>query len=204
MDENTTNKKSNLGCLSELAQWIQAILIAAVIALLIRGFIFEPVEVIGESMENALHTHQKVILYKLGYYFYSPQRGDIIVLQIQEGWLSFIPFAYKIPFIKKIYPFPEEIDYIKRVIAVPGDTIDIKDGYVYVNGEKLEEPYVKGRTFARNGSYPVTVPPDKVFVLGDNRENSSDSRNIGFIDQKRIKGKAVFRFWPFSEIGVLK
>ena len=94
---------------------------------------------------------------------------------------------------------------IKRVIAVSGDTLDIKDGYVYRNGKKLEEDYIKGQTFERSDfSYPLTVPEDHVFVLGDNRENSLDSRIIGLIEHDQVKGKVVFRLWPFSRIGKVK
>ncbi len=200
--KDNENEKKN-GCLTELFQWAQAILIAALVALVIRGFLFEPVEVIGESMENTLQTNQRLILYKLGYYFNPPKQGDIVVLQVQEGVLNFIPFAEKIPFIKKLYSFPEEIDYIKRVIGVPGDIIDIKDGFVYVNGIMLEESYAKGKTYANSKSYPKVVPADNFFVLGDNRENSSDSRHIGFIEYNRIKGKAVFCFWPLNEFGTV-
>lgn len=194
-------KKSNTH--SELLQWLQSIIIAVVIALIIRGFIFEPVEVLGQSMENTLSTNQKLILYKLGYYFNNPQKGDIIVLQVHDGVLGYIPFSDKLTFLRKMYPFPKEVDYIKRVIAVPGDTIDIRNGNVYVNNVKLDEDYAKGKTYSRNDNYPKKIPENKVFVLGDNRENSSDSRQIGYVDFNKIKGKALFRFWPLKVFGKL-
>jgi signal peptidase I len=101
-------------------------------------------------------------------------------------------------------PSVMEIDYIKRVIGVPGDKIDIKDGHVYINGEKLDEKYAKGETHKQLLDFPKTVPPNTVFVLGDNRQNSRDSRIIGFIEYDRIKGKAVLRIWPFKDLGVIK
>ena len=109
------------------------------------------------------------------------------------------------PFFRESDKFPVEIDYIKRVIGIPGDEIDIRDGYVYVNGEKLEEPYVKGKTYKKNLEFPITVQKNHVFVLGDNRENSSDSRyqSLGCIDYSKIKGKATFRFWPLDKFGYL-
>jgi signal peptidase I len=206
MDTNNVDAKvKRAHALKEALQWFEAIAVAVIIALLIRGFLFEPVEVKGYSMKNTLDTGQRLILYKLGYYFSPPKAGDIIVLQYQEGMFKFVPFIGNIPFFKKMYPFSEEIDYIKRVIAVPGDTVDLKDGYVYINGEKIDEPYAKGKTLPKNAiKFPDTVPENKVFVLGDNRENSSDSRYIGYIDYKKIKGKAVFRFWPFKDIGGIK
>jgi len=200
---NTSNKSSDKSkkVIKEIKEWAKAILIAVIVALIIRGFLFEPVEVQGHSMNDTLQDGQRLILYKLGYYFYEPKRGDIIVLQVDDGILSDIPVINKLPFVKKMYPFPQEIDYIKRVIAVPGDEIDLRDGYVYVNGEKLDEPYAKGKTYEKELKFPLVVPENKVFVLGDNREYSSDSRYIGFIDFENIKGKVIYRYWPLKDFG---
>jgi signal peptidase I len=192
------------GTMKEVIQWIAAIIFAVLLALLIRGFIFEPVIVQGESMENTLFTGEKLLVYKLGYYFNQPEKGDIIVLQYQEGVINNIPYLKNMPFVRKVFPAIKEVDYIKRVIAVSGDTVDVKAGDVYVNGNKLTEPYVKGYTGSRAMEFPCKVPPNSVLVLGDNRENSRDSREIGFIEFDRIKGKAVFRLWPFKSFGTLK
>ncbi len=201
--------KKQAGFIGETLQWVSAIVIAVIIAMLIRAFLFEPVEVQGQSMENTLYNEERLVLYKFGYLFSEPQKGDIVVLEVREGFLNYIPFIDLLPFIQKINPFPQELDYIKRVIAVAGDEIDIKDGKVYLNGEVLTENYTKGSTKVRTyGSdvlkYPVIVPEGKVFVLGDNRENSSDSRSIGFIDVDKIKGQALYRFWPFDRFGQLR
>ncbi|MCX8131948.1 MAG: signal peptidase I [Clostridia bacterium] len=194
MDNNIPKTKSSRkSSFKEVLEWIQAILIAVVLAFLIRGFVFEQALVDGSSMQDTLQDEQRIIVYKLGYFFHSPERGDIITLEYQRGIFNFLPV-----------PDPEEIDYIKRVIAIPGDEIDIKDdGYVYVNGVKLSEPYAKGITERKNMDFPIKIPQKKVFVLGDNRENSSDSRIIGLIDFDRIRGKAVFRLFPFKDLGLI-
>ncbi|AUS98739.1 signal peptidase I [Clostridium thermosuccinogenes] len=184
------NKKNSL--LKEALQWVLAIGIAVVLAFLIRGFVFEQALVMGDSMQDTLFDKQRLIVYKTGYFFHPPERGDIIILEYQKGSFKFLPV-----------PDPNEIDYIKRVIGLPGDVVDIKDGSVYVNGEKLDEPYAKGRTEPYGMEFPITIPENKVFVLGDNRENSSDSRQIGLIDFDRIKGKAVFRIYPLKDFGTI-
>jgi signal peptidase I len=192
VENNTPEpKKKSFSILKEILQWIEVIVIAVVIALLVRGFLFEPVEVIGQSMQDTLFTNQRLITYKLGYNFAPPKRGDIIVLEFKEGVLN------------KLLPLPDpnEIDYIKRVIGLPGDELDLRDGAVYLNGVKLDEPYAKGITLKQSLDFPLKVPEKSVFVMGDNRQNSSDSRQIGFIAYSRIKGKAVFRIWPFKDFG---
>lgn len=186
------SETKSINYLKEVLQWVQCIIIAVVIALLIRGLIFEPVLVDGHSMDNTLDHGQRLIEYKLGYFFSPPKRGDVIVLQYQKGVLKYLPL-----------PDPREIDYIKRVIGLPGDEIEIKDGKVFVNGQALTEPYAKGRTEPLGMKFPVKVPENNVFVLGDNREHSSDSRNqsLGFVSYDRIRGKAVFRIWPLDKFG---
>jgi signal peptidase I len=190
--ENTAN------LLNEIFGWIEAILIAVVVSMLIRGFIFETTIVNMSSMEDTLQEGQRLIVVKPGYFFHPPKRGDIVVFEHQAGVFKGI-LKYFVPF-----PNPHELDYIKRVIAIPGDKIDIIDGYVYVNGGKISEPYVKGITDRKSDDYPKVVPPDKIFVLGDNREVSSDSREIGFIDIRKIRGRAVFRIWPLKNAGIIR
>jgi signal peptidase I len=183
------------GVLKEILDWLQIIVIAVVVSLVIRQFVFEPVRVDGRSMENTMYTDQRLIVYKLGYYFSQPKPGDIVVLEVQEGLYKYLPFNN-----------PGEIDYIKRVIGVPGDRVDLRDGQVYVNDIKQNEPYAVGRTeeYRDSMDFPVTVPQNKLLVMGDNRQESKDGRQIGFIDIKKIKGKAIFRIWPFKDIGMVK
>jgi len=201
--ENAENRHESQILASELFQWVKAIFIAVILALLIRGFVFEPVQVLGPSMEDTLFTGQRLVVYKLGYYFHAPAKGDIIVLQYEEGLASKIPLIRDLPFIKKAFPAVNEVDYIKRVIAVPGDTVDLADGSLLINGKKYDESYTKGLTYKQILDFPITVPPGKVFVLGDNRQNSTDSRTIGLIEYNRIKGKAILRIWPLNSFGSL-
>ncbi len=190
VQEQNQQKKSKSKIVLE---WVEAIGIALVLTFLLRGFVFEQALVDGHSMQETLQDKQRLIVYKLGYHFNEPKRGDIVIVEYQKGKYKYLPF-----------PDPTEVDYIKRVIGLPGDEIDLKDGSVYVNGNKLNEPYAKGETYNTGSmTYPVTVPEGSVFVLGDNRENSSDSRVIGFIEFDRVRGKAAFRLMPFSEIGSL-
>lgn len=200
--EDKIEKKQN-GFI-EFLKWVEMVLIAIIITFFIRGFIIEPVIVVGISMEDTLLNEQRLIIYKFGYFFKEPERGDIIVLQYQQGLLSKLPFLDKFDFLNRVLPSIMEIDYIKRVIGIPGDEIDIQDGHLFVNGEKLNEEYVKGDTHKYLLDFPITVPQDSVFVLGDNRQNSRDSRIIGFIEYKRIRGKAIFRIYPFKNMGTIK
>jgi len=199
---NTDNKST--GVMGEVIQWINAVLLALLIALVIRGFIFEPVMVKGDSMQDTLSDSQRLIVYKLGNFFSLPKKGEIIVFQNQAGFFQNLTILDEIPVFRKAFPDFRETNYIKRAIALPGDTVDIRGGSVYVNGEKLDEPYIKGDTNAIGMTFPVKVPENKVFVLGDNRQNSSDSRMIGFISTNKIKGRAVLRIYPFEEFGTLK
>lgn len=196
-------KKTSIS--KEIFQWLAVIMLAVIIAFVVRGFIFEPVYVQGESMENTLYTSQRLIIFKLGYYFSPPSRGDIIVLQYQEGLTKVFPFIKNLQIFRKAISSISEVDYIKRVIAVPGDKLDIREGYVYINGLKLEEPYLKetGATYNQCLELPLQIPENKVAVMGDNRLNSKDSRQIGLIEYNRIKGKAIFRIWPMNAMGVL-
>lgn len=187
---------------TELIQWVEAIFLAIVIALLIRGFIFDKVHVEGSSMEHTLSSGDRLIVYKLGYYFQKPERGDIVVLQANKNSQKINPVFRNLPFMKKILYGFEETDYIKRVIGLPDEEVDIKDGYVYINDIKLDEPYISpGITEKGSLSFPLVVEKNKVLVLGDNRQNSRDSREIGLIELDRIRGKAVFRMWPIKRFG---
>jgi len=192
MDEKNKN-----GIVVEFFQWIKVILTAIVIALVVRAFLFEPVIVLGSSMENTLFSNERLIVSKITYLLREPKRGEIIVLKYMAG---------KESLISRVFPPSNEVDYIKRVIGVPGDEIDIRDGKVYINGEELEESYTKGSTYAKDVKLPLVVPDDSYFVMGDNRENSNDSRAkaVGLIPMSRIKGKAVLRIWPLSKLGFIK
>lgn len=199
--DNKTKKKNSLG--REIFEWCLVIVAALLISMIIKAFIFSTYKVNMVSMENTLFEGHNVIVYKTGYFFNEPKRGDIIVFMHEEGQFKSI-FKY-LPIRN-----PGEVDYIKRVIGLPGDQIDIKEGYVYRKAvgetefKKLEEPYTKGLTDSHGMELPYTVPEDKIFVMGDNREQSLDSRQIGPIDMDAVIGRAVLRIWPFSKFGGLK
>lgn len=199
--DNKTKKKNSLG--REIFEWCLVIVAALLISMIIKAFIFSTYKVNMVSMENTLFEGHNVIVYKTGYFFNEPKRGDIIVFMHEEGQFKSI-FKY-LPIRN-----PGEVDYIKRVIGLPGDQIDIKEGYVYRKAvgetefKKLEEPYAKGLTDSHGMELPYTVPEDKIFVMGDNREQSLDSRQIGPIDMDAVIGRAVLRIWPFSKFGGLK
>ncbi|HWR39022.1 MAG TPA: signal peptidase I [Patescibacteria group bacterium] len=171
---------SKLG--EEIKDWVISIVIAIVLAFFIRYFIVELYMVEGPSMRPTLENGERLVVNKFIYRFKAPEKGDVLVFR---------------------YPKDPSRDFIKRVIATPGDTVEMKDGKLFVNGELLNETYILERT---RGSYPLsTVPEGRVFVMGDNRNNSEDSRfrDVGFVSRDLIKGKAVMIFWPFNQIKTL-
>lgn len=163
---------------NEFFEWIKAIVIAVVIALIIRNFIFTVVRVDGQSMEPTLQHNDRMIVWRLGY---QPKAGDIVI---------FNPPGY-----------PKKIYWVKRVIATEGQhvEIDYATNSVYVDGEKIDEPYLGERMLAQSTITKVDVPEDFVFVLGDNRNHSTDGRIIGPVHKDNIIGKAVVRFWPINK-----
>lgn len=166
----------------EIKDWIVSIAIAIVLAFLIRYFIVELYLVDGPSMRPTLQSAERLVVNKFIYRFRTPERGEILVFR---------------------YPRDPSRDFIKRVIAIPGDTIEIKDGRVYVNSTLLNEPYILSKT---RGNYPLaTVPEGHIFVMGDNRNNSEDSRfaDVGFVPFDLIKGKAMLIFWPIGQFKTL-
>ena len=166
----------------EVKDWIISIVVAVVLAFLIRQFVVELYIVDGPSMRPTLQSQQRLVVNKFIYRFREPEKGEILVFQ---------------------YPRDPSRDFIKRVIAIPGDTVEIKDGRVLVNDQVLSEDYILEKT---RGDYPKsTVPQGTVFVMGDNRNNSEDSRfaDVGFVPDALIKGKAVLVFWPVNELKTL-
>lgn len=167
----------------EIISWIKLIVTAFIIAFILKTFIFQIAYVKGPSMEPTLYEGQILIVSKLNYRLGAPKRGDIVVLNDNL----------------------EHKDLIKRVIGLPGENVDIKDGFVYINGELLEEDYISVPTY-ENGFEASEVPENKYFVLGDNRPESRDSRSssLGFVERENIMGKAVFRLWPLNKLGTIK
>jgi len=172
--------KTNLG--EEIKDWVVSIIIAIVLAFFIRYFIVELYMVEGPSMRPTLVNGERLVVNKFIYRLKQPEKGDIVVFR---------------------YPRDPSRDFIKRVIGVAGDTIEVKDGKVFLNGQLLNESYILERT---RGSYPAaTIPVGHIFVMGDNRNNSEDSRfrDVGFVSLEMLKGKAVMVFWPFDQMKTL-
>ncbi len=161
-------------------------------------------------MENTLLTNEQLVVDKLSYNFVQPKKGDIIIFHenkekgtIAEDTLEMVDNIISI-FNNNNNSIEKDDRLIKRVIGIPGDEVDIKDGHLYLNGKKLEESYVKGETIEREFKLPIQVPENKLFVLGDNRMISKDSRMFGFVDYKQVEGKAIYRVYPFDHIGNIK
>jgi signal peptidase I len=168
---------------------LETIVPAVLIALLINLFLAQATRVYGQSMEPNLHTDQRLVVEKLSYNrqirqllgLSGPKRGDVVVIRLESQGDELL---------------------IKRVIGLPGDVVEIHDGWVFVNGQPLNEPYVVGAT---SGFYaPTTIPPLHIFVLGDNRSFSNDSRSFGTIPLADVVGRAWFSYWPPGQIGFVK
>ncbi|CAM2976162.1 signal peptidase I [Clostridium sporogenes] len=196
--------------IKEIKSWIFSILGAIIIAGLVNSKVFAKVRVQQSSMENTLLTNEQLVVDKLSYNFAEPKKGDIIIFHenkergtIAEDTLEMVDNIISI-FNNNNNSIEKDDRLIKRVVGVPGDEIDIKDGHLYLNGKKLEESYVKGETIKREFKLPIQVPENKLFVLGDNRMISKDSRIFGLIDYKQVEGKAIYRVYPFNHVGKLK
>ena len=181
---------------------------AFILVMLLTTAVFATTQVRQTSMLDTLLEGQHLFVEKLSYMFSSPLRGDVVVFIEDEYPDSYVDkvklFLVDVSEIFEPVESKTNIRLVKRVIGVPGDDIDIRDGNVYLNGVLQEEDYVKGKTFQREMHFPMTVEKDKYFVLGDNREVSKDSRTFGLIDRSQVEGKVVYRFWPFSDIGIVK
>ena len=171
------NQKDVSSWQDSVSDWMISIIMAVVLAFCIRTFIVEPYLVSGTSMVPTLENRERLLVDKFVYFFGEPKKGEIIVFK---------------------YPSDTTRDFIKRVIANGGDTLEIIDGKVFVNGSQLNEPYIK-EPFHSNYR-KVVVPQGHIFVMGDNRNNSEDSRfsDVGFVSDNLIKGKASVIFWPFT------
>lgn len=165
----------------DIKEWIQAILIAVVLSIIIRMFLFETTLVYGSSMLPTLHHRDRVIINKLIYRLDSPSNGDIVVFKNPDN---------------------NKENYVKRVIGVAGDTVEIIDGKLYVNDELLDEDYINEPI---QGDFPkMEIPADTIFVLGDNRNHSQDSRIVGSIPKDNMIGKAQLRIWPLSDFTLFR
>ena len=180
---------------SQLRDWTEALIVAAILALIIRTFVVQAFKIPSGSMEDTLLIGDHLLVSKFIYGIKmpftgttlipikSPERGDVIVFK---------------------YPRDPSVDYIKRVVGLPGETLNIKNKQVYINGTAISDPHAhfSSRNILpgspRDNLSPITIPEGKVFVMGDNRDNSHDSRFWGFVDQKDILGKAFIIYWSWD------
>lgn len=163
--------------------WVRDLVISLAISAFIIIFLYQPVKVEGTSMMPGLDDQERIFINKFVYRLEPIERGDIVVFR---------------------YPRDPSKSYIKRVIGLAGDHVRIESGRVYVNGQRLYEPYVPS-VYADQRSYPeVVVPPHHYFLLGDHRTMSDDSRDFGPVDARYIYGKAVFGYWPIDKMGTVR
>src|SRR5215469_6409022 len=166
----------------EVRVWTRDLLIAIGLALVIIIFLYQPVKVEGTSMAPLLSDQERIFINKFVYRFEPIQRGDVVVF-----W----------------YPLDRTKSFIKRVIALPGESVEIRQGIVYVDGEEIKEPYVPPQYEDLSDYGPVRVPPNMYFVMGDHRISSNDSRVFGCVPSRFIYGRAVFAYWPVDHFGSL-
>lgn len=172
--------------LRTLVEWAAVVLVALLAAFLVKTFLFQPFYIPSESMVPTLEVDDRLLVNKLSYKLHDVHRGDIVVFERPPGQLA--DSAIK--------------DLVKRVMALPGETVEGKDGRVFVNGEPVDEPYLPDGT-STSAFAPVTLGDHQVWVMGDNRSFSSDSRSFGPIDEDLIEGRAFLRFWPLGNLGLL-
>ncbi|MEA5617736.1 signal peptidase I [Cronbergia sp. UHCC 0137] len=166
---------------------VTLIAIALCLAILIRTFIAEPRLIPSESMFPTLHTGDRLVVEKVSYRFHPPKTGDVVVFQSPPELQS--------------RGYDKNQAFIKRVIGLPGQIVNITQGKVYLNGQPITEDYIAEPP---NQPFPpVKVPENQLFVMGDNRNDSNDSRYWGFLPQENLIGRATFRFWPFNRIGAI-
>jgi signal peptidase I len=167
---------------NEIRVWTRDLLIAIGLALVIIVFLYQPVKVEGTSMAPLLSDQERIFINKFVYRFEDIHRGDVVVF-----W----------------YPLDRSKSFIKRVIGLPGETVDIRHGLLYVNGQLIPEPYVPPQYTDVTDFGPVKVPKDSYFVMGDHRISSNDSRVFGPVASQFIYGRAVFAYWPVDHFGSL-
>lgn len=190
MEQNQSVENAN-PLKNEAWEWIKALLIAAALVFIVRWLVFAPFIVEGPSMEPNFHTGERLIVNKFIYKWGKPERGEVIVFHATK-----------------------DKDYIKRVIALPGEKVKVDGDQVYVNNQLLDETYLKqalddaakkGIPYNTRNFSEQIVPEGSIFVMGDNRSNSSDSRDssVGFVKYDQIVGRADLKFWPFNKIGLV-
>jgi signal peptidase I len=164
----------------ELRSWGRDLVIALSLAIVIIIFFYQPVKVEGTSMTPLISDQERIFINKFVYRFEPIERGDVVVF-----W----------------YPLDRSKSFIKRVVGLPDDTVEIREGHVYLNGKLLPEPYVPPESADFGALSPTRIPKEEYFVMGDHRISSNDSRIFGPVPRKFIYGKAVFAYWPVNHFG---
>jgi len=163
--------------------WLREVVISVAISVFIIVFLYQPVKVEGTSMMPGLADQERIFINKYAYRLGAIERGDVVVFR---------------------YPGDPSKNYIKRIVGVPGDRVEVLRGEVFLNGHHLEEPYVPAQFRDERSMSEVIVPEHSYFVLGDHRNLSSDSRDFGVVEREAIFGKAVFAYWPTGMVGKLR
>lgn len=205
--EKTNAEKEKVSPLKELLSWIEVFVVAILLALFLNNFIIVNATVPSGSMENTIQPGDRLLGFRFSYWFSEPQRGDIVV--------------FKYPIDKAL---GKKTNYIKRIVGLPGETVEIRDAKIYINGSEtpLDEPYLKEEWTVMNDGFVFEIPEGHYLTLGDNRNNSSDSRYwaaksvqhglaqteeeamaYSYVSEDLILGKAYFRYWPLTEISSL-
>ncbi len=163
--------------------WMRDLVFSVVVSFFIITFLYQPVKVEGTSMLPRLEDQDRLFINKFVYHFEKVERSDVVVFH---------------------YPRDPEKSYIKRVIALPGDSLMVEEGQVFVNGHLLSEPYVPEKYRDIRSVPRMTVPPHEYYVMGDHRSISSDSRDFGPVERHFIYGKAEFIYWPSDQVGIVR
>lgn len=184
--EDVNNEEEPINVTREIISWILTVAAAVVVALLLNNFVLINAKIPSGSMENTIKEGDRLIGNRLAYIKSDPKRGDIVIFK---------------------FPDDETQNYVKRVIGLPGETVRVENGQIYINNAKepLKEPYLKEKWTVETGPYLFQVPKDCYLVMGDNRNNSYDSRywKNTYVKKEKILGKAGFRYFPLNKMGML-
>ena len=206
--EGEMSKRSGGGFLKFIGEFIAVVAVALVMAWLLTSYVVQPYEIPSGSMEDTIEIGDRVLSEKVTSHASDPQQGDIVTFLAYEDPANGDIYTHESDADATVQERLEEKVLIKRVIATAGQTVDIADGAVYVDGEQLVESYTDGAvTTELEGSdieFPYTVAEGELWVMGDNRTNSKDSRFFGGVPVQSVTGRAVFCYWPTDRIGLLE
>jgi signal peptidase I len=180
-----TGKKAKGSRRKQGYEWLILVAASLAVALIVRGFLIQAFYIPSESMVPTLVKNDRVLVNKLSYKLHDVHRGDIVVFKAPPGAAT-----------------AQVKDLIKRVVGLPGETIEGRNGSIFINGNPLDEPYLPPDVRSRDFP-PEKVPPDKIYVLGDNRQDSRDSTFFHAVDEHSIVGRAFVKIWPFTDLGLL-